>query len=125
MNSPINTGVSRRSFMRILGAASAAATTFPAFAAVQNAPASAPKDRRRGASDIDDMRPLPSDTVIISSNENPLGPAQSALTAICSTATQGGRYHFDETMKTLAVFNEQFGLKRGLLGSLPWFERAA
>src|SRR6266567_3485697 len=33
MNSAINTGVSRRSFMRILGAASAAATTFPAFAA--------------------------------------------------------------------------------------------
>jgi histidinol-phosphate aminotransferase len=119
MNSPINTGVSRRSFMRILGAASAAATTFPALAAVQNAPASTPKDRRRGASDIDDMRQLPPDTVIISSNENPLGPAQSALTAICSTATQGGRYHFDETMKTLTVFNEQFGLKRGYSALFP------
>jgi histidinol-phosphate aminotransferase len=68
--------------MRILGAASAAATTFPALAAVQNAPASTPKDRRRGASDMDDMRQLPPGTVIISSNENPLGPAQSALTAI-------------------------------------------
>ncbi len=117
MNSAINTGVSRRSFMRILGAASAAATTFPAFAAVQSAPAA--KSGHRAASDMDDMRPLPADTVIISSNENPLGPAQSALTAICSTAALGGRYHFDETMKTLAVFNEQYGLKRGYSALFP------
>jgi histidinol-phosphate aminotransferase len=118
MNSAINTGVSRRSFMRILGAASAAATTFPAFAAVQSAPTAA-KGGHRAASDMDDMRPLPADTVIISSNENPLGPAQSALTAICSTAALGGRYHFDETMKTLAVFNEQYGLKRGYSALFP------
>src|SRR3984957_3530889 len=119
MNYPINTGVSRRSFMRILGAASAAATTFPAFATVQSAPTAAPQGRRRNASDMDDMRPLPTDTVIISSNENPLGPAQSALTAICTTASLGGRYHFDETMKTLTVFNEQFGLKRGYSALFP------
>jgi histidinol-phosphate aminotransferase len=119
MNSPMNTGVSRRSFMRILGAASAAATTFPAFAAVQSATAAAPQRGHRSAADMDDMRPLPADTVIISSNENPLGPAQSALTAICSTAALGGRYHFDETMKTLAVFNEQYGLKRGYSALFP------
>ncbi|HMF63217.1 MAG TPA: pyridoxal phosphate-dependent aminotransferase [Edaphobacter sp.] len=117
MNSTINTGVSRRSFMRILGAASAAATSFPAFAAIQQgAPAAASPDRRR---DMGDMRQLSPDTVIISSNENPLGPAQSALTAICTTAPLGGRYHFDETMKTLTVFNEQFGLKRGYSALFP------
>ncbi len=61
----------------------------------------------------------PPDTVIISSNENPLGPAQSALTAICSTATLGGRYHFDEYMKTVTVFNEQFGLKKDYSALFP------
>ena len=60
-----------------------------------------------------------SDTVVISANENPLGPAQSALTAICSTASLGGRYHFDEYVKTLAVFNEQFDLKKDYSALFP------
>ena len=34
MNSDMTQGVSRRSFLRIVGAASAAATSFPAFAAM-------------------------------------------------------------------------------------------
>jgi histidinol-phosphate aminotransferase len=118
MDLNISQGVSRRNFMRILGAASAAATSFPAFAAVQQA-AAAPQAGRRGFADMGEMRQLPPDTVIISSNENPLGPAQSALTAICSTASMGGRYHQEETMKTLAVFNEQFGLKRGYSALFP------
>ena len=71
------------------------------------------------------MQNLPPDTVIISANENPLGPAQSALTAICSMAAQGGRYHEDEYMKTIAVFNEQFGLKNDYSALLSRFERAA
>jgi len=62
---------------------------------------------------------LSSDTVIISSNENPLGPAQCALTAICNTATLGGRYHFDEYVKTINVFNEQFGLKKDYSALFP------
>jgi histidinol-phosphate aminotransferase len=114
MNSDMTQGVSRRSFMRILGAASAAATSFPAFAAIQQpaAPAAGQQRARRGMSDMGEMRQLPSDAVIISSNENPLGPAQSTLTAICSTAAMGGRYHGEETMKTVAVFNELFGLPK-------------
>jgi histidinol-phosphate aminotransferase len=114
MNSDMTQGVSRRSFMRILGAASAAATSFPAFAAIQQpaAPAAGQQRARRGMSDMGDMRQLPSDAVIISSNENPLGPAQSTLTAICSTAAMGGRYHGEETMKTVAIFNELFGLPK-------------
>src|SRR5580692_2530516 len=110
MNSDMTQGVSRRSFMRILGAASAAATSLPAFAALQQPAPAAGQRARRGMADMGDMRALPSDAVIISSNENPLGPAQSSLTAICSTAALGGRYHEDEYVKTINVFNEQHGL---------------
>lgn len=118
--SSMHTGVSRRNFMRILGAASAAATTFPAFGAVQQAAAAAQSQGgRRGMSDMGEMRQLSPDTVIISSNENPLGPAQSALQAIGTTGLLGGRYHFDETMKTLAAFNELYGLKRGYSALFP------
>jgi histidinol-phosphate aminotransferase len=116
MNSNMTQGVSRRSFMRLLGAASAATTSLPAFAAMQQAaaaPAQPVKRRMRG------MQQLSPDTVIISANENPLGPAQSALTAICSTAAQGGRYHEDEYVKTIAVFNEQHGLKNDYSALYP------
>jgi histidinol-phosphate aminotransferase len=117
MNSTMTQGVSRRSFMRILGAASAAATTLPAFAGIQQPAPQAPSASGRR----DGMRgmQLSPDTVIISSNENPLGPAQCALTAICNTATLGGRYHFDEYVKTINVFNEQFGLKKDYSALFP------
>jgi len=115
MNSDTTQGVSRRSFMRLFGAASAATTSLPAFAAMQQQaapPAQPVKRHMRGMQ-------LSPDTVIISANENPLGPAQSALTAICSTAAQGGRYHEDEYVKTIAVFNEQFGLKSDYSALFP------
>jgi histidinol-phosphate aminotransferase len=63
--------------------------------------------------------PLGADVVIISSNENPLGPAQSALTALCATAPLGGRYHQEESQKTISVFNEVYGLKRGYSALFP------
>ncbi|HMG03637.1 MAG TPA: pyridoxal phosphate-dependent aminotransferase [Edaphobacter sp.] len=122
MSSSIHTGVSRRSFMRILGAASAAATSFPALAAVQQpaaTPAQAAGARRGFGADMGEMRHLTPDTIIISSNENPLGPAQSALTAIGSTAPLGGRYHQEETMKTVQVIYDQFGLKKGYVALTP------
>jgi histidinol-phosphate aminotransferase len=115
MNSTVNQSVSRRSFMRIFGAASAAATSFPALAAVQQAGTQAPAAKNGGARGMQ----FSSDTVVISANENPLGPAQSALTAICSTASLGGRYHFDEYVKTIAVFNEQFDLKKDYSALFP------
>lgn len=108
--------------MRILGAASAAATSFPALAAVQQtagAPAQGPGTRRGFGGDAGMARNLNPNTVIISSNENPLGPAQSALSAIGETAPLGGRYHQEETMKTVAVFNELFGLKPGYVALTP------
>jgi histidinol-phosphate aminotransferase len=117
MNSNMTQGVSRRSFMRIFGAASAAATSLPAFAALQQAgtQTATPPAKRGGMRGM----PLSPDTVIISSNENPLGPAQSALAAIGTTATLGGRYHFDEYAKTITVFNDEFGLKQNYSALFP------
>jgi histidinol-phosphate aminotransferase len=115
MNSDMTQGVSRRSFIRILGAAGAAATSLPAFAAIEQAGTQAAEPKPKLARS---MQYSP-DTVIISANENPLGPAQSALTAICSTASLGGRYHFDEYMKTINVFNDQFGLKKDYSALYP------
>jgi histidinol-phosphate aminotransferase len=108
MSSDMTQGVSRRSFMRILGAASAAATSFPALAAIQQTGTSAAPPAKPVRARSLQFSP---DTVVISANENPLGPAQSALTAIGSAAKQGGRYHFDEYSKTVAEFNQQFDLK--------------
>jgi histidinol-phosphate aminotransferase len=108
--------------MRILGAASAAASSFPALAAVQQgaaAPAQGAGARSGFGGNMSAMRSLNPDTVIISSNENPLGPAQSALSAISATAPLGGRYHQEETMKTVAVFNDLFGLKPGYVALTP------
>jgi histidinol-phosphate aminotransferase len=110
--------------MRIIGAASAAATSYPAFAAIQqgaaaSAPAAAQAGRRSFGADMGDMRKLNADTVIISSNENPLGPAQSALAAISKTAPLGGRYHMDVTMETVKTINDQYGLKKGYVALTP------
>ncbi len=69
MNSDLSTGVSRRNFMRILGAASAAATSLPAFAAIS--PQAARRSAAAGA-DMGESSARSADTVIISSNENPL-----------------------------------------------------
>ena len=127
MEKCIQDGVSRRSFLRTLGAASAAAAAFPALAARgQQATASvtAPTPRR-GMSDMGEMRQLSPDTVIISSNENPLGPASVALSAIGTTAAMGGRYHQEESMNTVKVFSSLFDLpvaapgKPGYVGLFP------
>ena len=120
----IQQAVSRRAFMRTLGAASAAAAALPTMAFGQPQPQTAAPQAtgsgsHRGMSDMGEMRPLSPDTVIISSNENPLGPAQSAISAICTTASMGGRYHMEETFKTVQCFNDQFGLKRGYSALFP------
>lgn len=114
-------GVSRRSFMRILGAATAA-TTLPAFAATQSGAVIGEQPAaHRGAADTADpeLRVLPPDAVILSANENPLGPAQSALDALYSAAKTGGRYHREELTKTLTAFNNIYGLKRAYTAIYP------
>ncbi|HEY8997126.1 MAG TPA: aminotransferase class I/II, partial [Edaphobacter sp.] len=65
-----NCTVSRRNFMRIMGAASAAATSFPALAAIQQGAPAAPAQgagRRAFGSDMGEIRKINADTVIISS----------------------------------------------------------
>jgi histidinol-phosphate aminotransferase len=70
-------------------------------------------------SDMGEMRQLPPDTVIISSNENPLGPAQSSLAAISTVAAMGGRYHQEQSMQAVQAFNDIYGLKRGYTALFP------
>ncbi len=119
MSTQLQQALSRRNFMRSLGVASFAAASFPALASTQQAPAASGPGRQRGMTDMGERRELPPDTVIISSNENPLGPAQSSLTALCSTASMGGRYHSEVTMNTVMAFNEIYGLKRGYSALFP------
>ena len=116
--------VSRRSFLRILGATSAAVTAIPTLAqsAVQPQSAGAPSPaghRNAGQSDMGEMHQLPPDAIIISSNENPLGPAQSALSSISAVASTGGRYHHEEAQKTVSAFRDIFGLKKDYAALFP------
>jgi histidinol-phosphate aminotransferase len=115
MSSDFKSNLSRRSFMRTLGAASIAVTSLPAFAAVQGAAAPHQGRRADGMADVQ----MDSEPVIISSNENPLGPAPSALDAICRTAAIGNRYHGEITMQAVSTVNDIFGLKRGYVGLFP------
>jgi len=112
-------GVSRRSFLRTLGAAGAVAAALPAAAAYgqqtasTTAPAATPRGRGGFGSDMGEMRHLSPDTVIISSNENPLGPAAVALSSIGTTAAMGGRYHQEVSMETVKIFSSQWDLPFG------------
>jgi len=117
MSNDFKSGLSRRSFMRTLGAASVAATSFPAFAAVQGAAAA--QGRGNGMSDMGSRTPPSPDTVIISSNENPLGPAPVALAAIHEKAALGNRYHQEVSMETISTISDLFGLKRGYVVLTP------
>jgi histidinol-phosphate aminotransferase len=102
---------SRRSFLRYASLAAAAPILTEAHfahAAFQNATApqaaGAPARRMRKATDPD--------MVIISANENPLGPCPAALEAIARIAPTGGRYDFyGETGKLTETFAKQHGLK--------------
>jgi histidinol-phosphate aminotransferase len=66
-----------------------------------------------------DMMQGASDMVVISSNENPLGPAPVSLDAIARTAALGNRYHYEITMQAVSTINDLFGLKRGYVGLFP------
>jgi histidinol-phosphate aminotransferase len=115
--------------MRTLGAASVAASSFPAFAAMQQAPAAgaAPQQaggrrgRGMGAGGDVDMGERVSDplAVVISSNENPLGMSTSAMEAIAKLGTGGGRYHQELKGETVKAFSETFGLKSGYVSFFP------
>ncbi len=113
--------VSRRNFMRWIGAGAAAAATLPALA--QQTQLTSDTPRRRSGTGIGsdmEMRHLPPDAVIISANENPLGPAQSAMAAILQAGPTGGRYDkFGVGNATVKTLSDQFGLKPGYVELYP------
>ncbi len=113
--------LSRRNFVRLFGAGMTVAAALPGLAQQASNPAAATSTpRRRMGGDMGEMWQLPPDTVIISGNENPLGPAKVALDAMVEAGPLGGRY--DRTgfaRKTVETVAEQFGLKRGYVELYP------
>ncbi len=115
---------SRRSFLRTAGIASAAIATVPSMAsalqatAAQSAASGGSPRPRRNADDWEIPREAPG-TVIISSNENPLGPSANALAAITKYAPTGGRYDRMHSGATLKAISDEFGLKKGYVRLYP------
>ncbi len=101
-------GFSRRSFLQ-LSAAASAATAFHL-----GEPMLAAAARRR---------PAPPGAVVIDSNENPLGPSQAARDAMAALLPQGGRYSDNLTDELVNTFAQIEGLKpdwiRATVGSTP------
>lgn len=100
---------SRRSFLHLSAAASAMAafriTTEPMLAAASR------------------RKPHAADAVLIDSNENPLGPSQSARDAMAAILPQGGRYSDELVDNLVDVFASKEGLNRDYVrvtvGSTP------
>jgi histidinol-phosphate aminotransferase len=122
--------LSRRGFMRLFGAAGVTAAALPvigqpeyALAQTAQAPISGQARRRGGAngagSDFGDVRVRDANAVIISSNENPLGPATCALEAIQQFSGAGGRYHQESKMEAIKAFSDTFDLKPGYVSMYP------
>jgi histidinol-phosphate aminotransferase len=102
-------GFSRRSFLHLSAAASAAA----AFR-VMTEPMLAAAARRR---------PHSNDAVLIDSNENPLGPSQGAREAVSALIPRGGRYSDELTDELVQTFAQMEGLDpdyiHAMVGSTP------
>lgn len=124
-----SSAVSRRNFLRTAGIASAAIGV-PALAqqdkvptgqitAAGQAAAAGGNGKRLNPMDMGEFRPLPPDVVVISSNENPLGPAGSALAAMMPAAKKGGRYDKEYTPAVITTISEQMGLPHGP-GKMPY-----
>jgi histidinol-phosphate aminotransferase len=92
----VNTKGSRRSFLQLSAAATAAValriTTEPSLAAAER-------------------KAVPPGAILIDSNENPLGPCDAARKAIADITPQGGRYSFWLTEDLVKTFTEAQGLK--------------
>jgi histidinol-phosphate aminotransferase len=96
---------SRRSFLHLSAAASAAAAfhgiTEPMLAAAAR------------------QRPHAKDAVLIDANENPLGPCQAARDAISAIIPQGGRYSDHLTDELASTFAQQEGLSPDYIYCTP------
>ena len=100
---------SRRSFLHLTAAASAAA----AFR-ISTEPMLAAAARRR---------PHSADAILIDANENPLGPCQAARDAMSTILPQGGRYADNLTDELVQTFAQMEGLNpdyvHATVGSTP------
>ncbi|MGA8215098.1 MAG: pyridoxal phosphate-dependent aminotransferase [Candidatus Sulfotelmatobacter sp.] len=65
------------------------------------------------------QRPASKDGVMIDSNENPLGPSQSAREAISAIIPQGGRYLDNLTDELVHTFAQQEGLNPDCIHAFP------
>ena len=107
-----STSVSRRSFLRIAGAAASVPVLTEAHFAWAAQQAIAQSGAQTGARARRMRPPTPDGAVLINANENPLGPCKAACEAIAAIAPKGGRYDIDgETAKLTKTFASQNGLK--------------
>jgi histidinol-phosphate aminotransferase len=96
-----NPSPSRRAFLQL----SAAAATFHIVSEPMLAAAA--------------RRPAPKDGVMIDSNENPLGPCQSAREALAAIIPQGGRYLDNLTDELIHTLAQQEGLNPEYVHAFP------
>lgn len=76
--------------------------------------------RGAAAGDVSNLiDPMDDEVVFISMNENPLGPAQSALDAISKAAGVGNRYHGEMVQEAVSTALDLFGMQRGYVGLFP------
>src|SRR4029077_11255647 len=98
-----NLSTSRRSFLQLTAAAAAfQIVTEPMLAAAART-----------------RRPAPKDGVMIDSNENPLGPSQSARDAMSAILPLGGRYLDNLTDELIQTFAQQEGLNPDYIHAFP------
>ena len=108
--------VSRRSLLRIAGTAAAAV---PVLTHAPNVWSLTTEPTRKDEFADLAARYHDPNAVIISSNENPLGPSAGALAAISKASMQGGRYHHEAKNEAITAFSERFGLKEGYVTLWP------
>jgi histidinol-phosphate aminotransferase len=108
--------VSRRSLLRIAGTAAAAV---PVLTHAPNVWSLTTEPSRKDEFADLAARYHDPNAVIISSNENPLGPSAGALAAITKASMQGGRYHHEAKNEAISAFSERFGLKEGYVTLWP------
>ncbi|HEY0760001.1 MAG TPA: pyridoxal phosphate-dependent aminotransferase [Acidisarcina sp.] len=105
----LQSGVSRRSFFRLAGAAAGAVAALPILT----------ESHLAMAESIVNAKPKPPGAVLIDANENPLGPCSEALGAMQRMLPQGGRYRIDLSAKMVDLFSRQQALNPDYVFAYP------